>query len=131
MPIQYAPRNGTILFCDFDGVEPEMSKRRPVVLLSSVSQSLCLVVPLSTTHPQKVMPWHYFFRLPEKLHGNYTDMECWAKCDMVFAASFSRLFLPFKGKDKNGKRIYQLTKISDADLEAIRVGVWRAVSAAN
>jgi hypothetical protein len=37
MAIQYAPRNGTILLCDFTGIEPEMVKRRPVVMVSSVS----------------------------------------------------------------------------------------------
>ena len=129
MAIQYAPRSGTILLCDFTGIEPEMVKRRPVVLLSSVSQGLCLVVPLSTTPPQKIMPWHYLLRLQEPLPGNFTVMECWAKCDMLAAVSFSRLNLLFKGKDKNGKRIYHVTTITEADLEAIKIGIWSAVSA--
>jgi uncharacterized protein YifN (PemK superfamily) len=77
------------------------------------------------------MPWHYLLRLPESLPGNYTEMECWAKCDMVAAVSFARLNLMVKGKDKGGKRIYQLTAISGADLEAVRAGVWRAISASN
>ena len=128
MPIQYAPKNGTILLCDFTGIDPEMQKRRPVVLVSSVSRGLCLVVPLSTTPPKNIMPWHYLFRLPEALPGNYTEATCWAKCDMVAAVSFVRLNLMVKGKDKSGKRIYQLTVISVDDLEAIRAGVRNALS---
>jgi hypothetical protein len=48
---------------------------------------------------------------------------------MITPVSFSRLNLPFKGKGKDGKRKYQLTVISEAELVADRVGAWRALSA--
>lgn len=113
--------------CSFSGLKPEMEKRRPVIILSSVSARLAMIVPLSTTWPARPMPWHYLLKLPEQLPGCFTEIECWAKCDMVTHASFDRLELFYNGKDENGKRKYQLTKISDEDLEAIRVCVGRAI----
>lgn len=127
MPITYAPANGTILICTYSGIKPEMEKKRPVVLLSSIAYRLCLVVPLSTTWPKDIMPWHYFVKLPERLPGNYKDIECWAKCDMVSHASFDRLELLFNGKEKNGKRRYQFTNVGEEALEAIRACVVRAI----
>lgn len=130
MAIQYAPKNGTILICRFDGIVPEMVKPRPVVVLSSVSSSLAIVVPLSTTWPNRIRPWHYFLRLSDPLPRPYNCSECWAKADMIAAVSFERLNLPFKGKDKSGKRIYQINQIPEPDLEAIRSAAWSAVTGA-
>jgi hypothetical protein len=57
MPIQEHPATGTILICDFTGMkEPEMVKRRPVVVISpkiAVRRGLCTVLGLSTVPP----PW--------------------------------------------------------------------------
>jgi uncharacterized protein YifN (PemK superfamily) len=131
MSIQYAPKCGTILICDFDGIAPEMTKRRPVILLASVSSRLALVVPLSTTPPDKIMPWHYLLRLSELLPKPYDSLECWAKGDMVAAVSFERLNIPFKGKDKSGKRIYQINQVTEYDLNSIRACVCRAISGAS
>ena len=130
MAIQYPPKDGTILLCDFRGIVPEMVKRRPVVMLASVSTRLAIVIPLSTTWPDHVLPWHYFLRLPEPLPKPYTCPECWAKGDMIATVSFERLNLPFMGKDKYGKRIYQINQIASSDLEAIRTAAWRAVTGA-
>ena len=104
-----------------------MVKRRPVIMLSSVSYRLAIVVPLSTTWPDPVMPWHYLLRLSEPLPRPYQSRECWAKGDMLATVSFDGLNLPFSGKDKTGKRIYQINQIPDSDLAAVRASVWRAV----
>ncbi|MHC1790662.1 type II toxin-antitoxin system PemK/MazF family toxin [Solidesulfovibrio sp.] len=128
MSIKYAPKNGTLLICDFDGIVPEMIKRRPVVVLSSVSPGLAIVVPLSTTWPSPVMPWHYNLHLADPLPKPYDNPVCWAKGDMVATVSFERLILPFKGKDRYGKRIYQINQLPESDLVAVRAAVWRAFS---
>lgn len=120
MAIQYAPKDGTILICNFDGVLPEMVKRRPVVMVSSVSSGLAIVVPLSTTAPLKIKAWHFFLHLSEPLPKPYNCLDCWAKGDMVSVVAFGRLNFPFSGKDKNGKRIYQTNQISNEDLASIR-----------
>lgn len=60
MPITFSPKPGTVLLCDYDlgrtaHVPPDMTKRRPVVVVSPRSRhhfrSLILVVPLSTVAP--------------------------------------------------------------------------------
>jgi uncharacterized protein YifN (PemK superfamily) len=63
MPLTYHPETGTILICDYNlgggFIEPEMVKRRPVVVISPRFRHrdwLCTVVPLSTTH--QVQPKH-------------------------------------------------------------------------
>ena len=105
-----------------------MTKRRPVVVVSSVSDRLCIVVPLSTTPPRHPHPWHVKIDLEESLPEPYTELSCWAKCDMVASVSFSRLNL-FRGGKANGKRIYLERKITDTALEVIRAAIWQAISA--
>lgn len=61
--IREHPKIGTILICDFDQgfKEPEMVKRRPVIVVSpkiSTRPGLCTVVALSTTEPRPKMPFH-------------------------------------------------------------------------
>ena len=128
MPIKYAPQNGSILICDFDGMAPEMVKRRPVVVVSSVSEGLCIVVPLSSSPPIHVQPWNLKIVLQQPLPKPYISMTCWAKCDMVQSVSFERLYL-FRGEKENGKRQYISRSVSDEMLAAIRSGIWQAVSA--
>ncbi|MDL2267995.1 type II toxin-antitoxin system PemK/MazF family toxin [Desulfovibrio sp. OttesenSCG-928-G15] len=128
MSIKYAPAKGSIIICEFDkyAMLPEMQKRRPVVVLSSVAPRLCLVVPLSTTEPEPQEPWHYLLNTPSPLPAPYDSKAHWVKGDMVFPASFDRLMLPFRGKDRNGKRIYDVKVAAPDDFEAIR----RCVAAA-
>lgn len=127
MSIQYAPQPGSILLCDFEGRVPEMVKRRPVIVLSSVSPNLAIVVPLSTTWPEPPQPWHYLVRFKKPFPGVFNKLECWAKCDMVSVVSFVRLRVMFDGKDKEGKRQYVVPKLSKEDLEAVRVAVMHAI----
>ena len=127
MSIKYTPQNGSILICDYDGIVPEMVKRRPVVVIASVSPRLCMVVPLSTTPPNAPKPWVIQIELDEPLPFPYLSTTCWAKCDMVSSVAFDRLNLFRDGKDA-GKRIYLERKVSSATLAAIRSGVWQAIS---
>ena len=63
MAIREHPPTGSILMCDFNAGfrEPEMVKRRPVVVISPKIRArpgLCTVVALSTTVPAPVMDYH-------------------------------------------------------------------------
>ena len=55
MAINFHPRLGQVLYCDFKtGFRPpEMVKARPVVVLSRNHHELCTVVPLSGTEPKE------------------------------------------------------------------------------
>lgn len=71
MSLSYHPQTGTIVICDFHGfIEPEMSKRRPVIVVSPRyrnSYKLCTIVPLSTTEPNPIMEYHYKIRFHHPL----------------------------------------------------------------
>jgi uncharacterized protein YifN (PemK superfamily) len=128
MKMVYAPQKGTILICNYQGLKaPEMDKLRPVVMLSSVSSRLVIVVPLSTTVPKPVRPWHYKVTLEEEITDYFNEKSCWAKCDMIMAVSFDRLSLPVARID-HGKRVYKTIRISEPDFEAVKSAAWRAIS---
>lgn len=123
MPIQFHPDQGTILICDFsDFKEPEMTKRRPVVVVSPKrggGSRLCTVVPCSTTPPKTVQPYHYLLSVEPPLPEPYAAQEHWVKADMLYTVSFERLFVPFLGKDSSGKRLYDLRLINPEQLQQI------------
>jgi uncharacterized protein YifN (PemK superfamily) len=129
MAIQYAPAPGTIVLCDFgpNSIEPEMTKRRPAIVLSSVSNRLCIVVPLSTTQPKTIMPWHYLLSIPMPLPYPYNAQEHWVKCDIINTVSFNRLQIPYKGKDRDGRRIYDLKVVSHSEMQKILSCVQAAI----
>ena len=111
MPISMAPKQGTLLTCDFDqGFRvPEMVKRRPVVVLApaiAVRKGLATVVALSTTPPTPRMAYHCEITLPRPLPPPFDSPTMWVKGDMVVAVGFHRLDLVRIGKDKSGKRSY-------------------------
>lgn len=63
MALQFAPKMGTMVLVDFDKgfMPPEMVKPRLAVVISPPIKArgkLLTVVPLSTTAPDKVMPYH-------------------------------------------------------------------------
>jgi uncharacterized protein YifN (PemK superfamily) len=119
MPIQEHPAPGTILICDFSGMkEPEMVKRRPVIVLSPkivARKGLCTVVAVSTTPPAMQMPYHMQLSLPAPLSN-----ACWLKGDMVYAMAFQRLDFVRLGKGLDGRRIYLYKPLPAATLNAIR-----------
>ena len=93
MAIKFQPEIGSILLCEFSGIEPEMTKKRPVIILSSVSPRLCLVAPLSTTDPEEQQPWHCLINTPKTLPAPYDSKVHWLKGDMISAVGFQRLFM--------------------------------------
>lgn len=69
MPLHYNPGIGCIVMCKFDKAfkEPEMVKPRPAVIVTpptALRPNLCAIVPLSTSKPQKIMPYHLEIKLP-------------------------------------------------------------------
>lgn len=80
--------------CDFDGfVQPEMVKRRRVIVVSPRNRGagVALVVPVSTTAPR--VPRSVHVRLPgEGAYECFADApEVWVKSDLVAHVRFERL----------------------------------------
>jgi uncharacterized protein YifN (PemK superfamily) len=119
MPLLYQPKPRMVVMCDFTGfVVPEMVKVRPVVVLASHKRNrrLVTVVPLSTTAPDRLEVEHHALStnpLPDK-----TNVQCWAKCDMVATVSLSRL-----DRYKAGKNLYVTPEIASSDFDKIRTAV--------
>lgn len=112
MGLTYHPPQGTVVLVNFDQAfkEPEMVKPRLAVVLTQPMKAragLCTVVPLSTSAPDRVMPYHAEIEIPFELPAYWGQMKRWVKGDMVYAAGFHRVSLLSLGKDKTGKRIYQ------------------------
>lgn len=128
MAINYQPEIGTVLLCDFSGmIVPEMQKKRPVVVLSSVATHLCIVVALSTTDPEEEKPWHGILNTPKNLPAPYDAKTHWVKGDMVYTVSFKRLSLPTKGKDKFGTRLYVKSRVDSEQMEMIKQCILSAI----
>ncbi|TCP10894.1 uncharacterized protein YifN (PemK superfamily) [Crenobacter luteus] len=127
MPLhpQFYPKRGHVLLCDFSRgfVAPEMLKRRPVVVISPSAthgRKLCTVIPLSTTAPDPVMPWHYpLQRNPNPLETQ--PVQVWAKCDMLYTVAFERLD-KFHRKTRNGRE-YLSPSMSAEDFAGVLTGV--------
>ena len=85
------------------------------------------MVPLSTSPPVPVQPYHYRFMFREDLPPPYDNPIQWAKCDMIYTVGHHRLSLPFNGKDEHGKRILIQQVIDADDLEAIQHGIRAAL----
>lgn len=125
MALNYEPRLGTILMCDFSSGfrPPEMIKKRLCIVVSRRMPSrgrLSTVVPLSTTPPNPVCPYHHRLTTTAMPPGHEAP-EIWAKCDMIFAASWDRLELVKSDRDKaTGKRTYWNQRASDADIRDIK-----------
>jgi len=129
MPLTFQPKPRTVVYCDFAGyIEPEIVKRRPVVVLSvhKRNSKLVAVVPLSTTKPDPVEAHHH--RLLQNPLLDKHAGEVWAKCDMVAVVSIERLELVRTGRRlPGGRREYLLPKIGPDQFEAIRKGVVSAL----
>lgn len=133
MPIREHPALGTVMMCDFNPgfKEPEMVKRRPVVVLSpkiANRHHLCTIVALSQTAPNPVMPYHCQIDLRPKLPEPWENDGIWVKGDMVNAVGFHRLDFIRLGKRPDGKRIYLYQPLSDENIKKIRACVLRALA---
>lgn len=124
MAIQFHPAQGTIFACDFDGYKvPEIVKRRPVVVVSPrlrTRDQLCTIVPLSSTPPPSVEPYHFKLHVTPVLPAPYNEDFHWVKADMLYTVSYSRLICLFDGKDPSGKRIYDIRILDKSDLKKIQ-----------
>lgn len=119
--IRYYPKRGQILACDFSVgfMPPEMTKARPVIVLSSrpgpwdpetrFNGPLVAIVPLSSQKPDPHTDCHFVIprqNLPQL--GYFQKEDSWVKGDMIYQVSYRRLDLYALGKrDPNtGKRMY-------------------------
>ena len=129
MPIPYQPKSRQIVMCDFRGFEqPEMVKKRPVVVLAphKKNSKLVAVVPLSTTEPTEMEPHHH--RLLHNPLPDAPNVPVWAKCDMVAVVSIARLDLIRTGRRlPDGRREYLQSKLGQDQFDAIRRGVAHAL----
>jgi len=128
MALNFYPKKRMILECDFhDFKEPEITKKRPVVVISCsrARPGLCIVVPISRTPPQKLEAWHH----PFSRASSWDRQKRWAKCDMIYTVSYDRLDRWKKGRDRRtGKRIYLSNfYISQEDFESIKAGMSAAL----
>ena len=124
--LHYHPDRGTVLVCDFQGLQvPEMVKIRPVVVVSPrprrKSAGLCTVIPLSTTTPNEIMPYHFKVTLDEVLSPKWDAVELWAKCDMIYTFSMARLDRFYCKQD--GKRVFYDRHLSDSEMKGILGGM--------
>lgn len=131
MPIKEHPVTGTVLLCDFEAgfKEPEMTKRRPVVVLSpkiAARPNLCTVVSLSTTPPAPILAYHCKIEVPG-LPAPWDGRETWVKGDMIYAVGFHRLDFFRLGKDARGKRQYLYKPLSNEAISEIRACVLKGL----
>lgn len=124
MTLNIHPAPGTIVICDFKGmVEPEITKRRPAIVVSPRFRNrsrLCTIVPLSTTPPIPPEKYHYKLYMDEPLPEPYNAPMHWVKADMLYTVAFSRLSLPFEGKDASGNRLYTVRIINPEEMEKVQ-----------
>ena len=115
MAITFYPKAGCVLMCDFSGyVAPEMVKTRPIIVVSPNHlrrAGLHTVVPMSTTEPDNVQPYHLKIKNPLTHIGG----EVWVKCDMPATVRTERL-----DRIKLDRGVYRTYGISEKELEAIR-----------
>ncbi|MBY0508831.1 MAG: type II toxin-antitoxin system PemK/MazF family toxin [Rhodospirillaceae bacterium] len=121
MGLNFHPRPGQVYVCDFTGFkEPEMVKKRPVVVISPklpYRSEIVAIVPISLTPPKHDLP--FCFRLSKNYHPQEADdLPCWAKADMVVNVGTYRL-APFK----IGRRTYAYPTLIPEDLEGVRRAV--------
>jgi uncharacterized protein YifN (PemK superfamily) len=126
MAIKFAPEQGTILICDFKGLNaPEITKKRPVVVVSPRMKDrwgLCTVVPFSTTPPRPIKGYHFRITTNPPLPHPYDSEHHWIKGDMIYTVGYDRLSLPFDGtKDAQGKRVYDQRVVCAEDFAQIQI----------
>jgi uncharacterized protein YifN (PemK superfamily) len=133
MSIQHHPGLGAIIICDFDQgfKEPEMVKKRPVVVISpqiAWRPGLCTVVGLSTTPPDTQRPYHCRLKISPKLPPPWDVEEVWVKGDMIVAVGFHRLNLIRLGRDDDTNcRRYRMNVLPKDQLKAVQTCVLNSI----
>ncbi|MBN9353189.1 MAG: type II toxin-antitoxin system PemK/MazF family toxin, partial [Hyphomicrobium denitrificans] len=110
--------------------EPEMVKLRPVVVLSpkiAARPKLCTVVALSTDAPTPVLGFHCQIDIRPNLPSPLASDGVWVKGDMINAVGFQRLDLIRMGKDRQGKRLYYYSTLSNDQIKQIRECVLKSI----
>ncbi len=107
--------------CDFKGmIEPEMVKRRPVIITNAPRKGrLAQVVCLSTKEP--VPKYQHHMKIEDKYLPRdkfFQDKETWLKGDMIYTVSYDRLDYIRIGKD-NGKRVYFTSCLSRENMKEV------------
>lgn len=100
-----------------------MVKLRLAVVMSPKIASrphLCTVVPLSLTEPETIMPYHKKIRIPFRLPERWGNHDRWVKGDMINTVAFHRVDLLRLGKDRTGKRIYQMQPLPAEMFKIVR-----------
>lgn len=132
MAIPHHPNIGDILVCEFPAClhEPEMIKRRPVVVISRQLPGrprLCTVVPLSTTPPNPVQRYHAEVATPGVPKPFDSPMK-WVKGDLVYTLCIDRMSR-FKVINKTtGERSYVTCRLSMDDLKIVKECVRNGLS---
>jgi uncharacterized protein YifN (PemK superfamily) len=128
MSLWFQPKPRSVVYCDFTGFRmPEMTKRRPVIVLRAHKRNrrLVYVIPLSTSPPDPPQPYHYRFACSPVVHSGPT--EAWAKCDMVAVVSTERLTLSRQQQQCSaGRARDNVLMISEEEFAAIRACVAKA-----
>lgn len=123
--IQFHPKKGTVLICDFRGNEvPEITKKRPVVVITPRlphRENLATIIPLSTTPPLYDVP--YVVKLTGYYGNDPQRPQQYAKCDLVCSVSFRRL-----DRIKVGYRKYIAPELIEEDFNAVIQGLKKALS---
>lgn len=127
--LRFHPKRGAVLICDFRGgfVAPEMTKARPVVVISPKSRShgnLCTVVCLSSVEPRPPENHHHLLEA-DSLPRPLQSVATWAKCDMIYRVGFHRLDR-VKQKQRDRRR-YLDHRVTEHDLAAIERAVLHGV----
>jgi mRNA interferase MazF len=121
--IPFHPQRGQILLCSFHGLTaPEMVKRRAVVVVSPRFRGrsgLCTIVPLSTTPPSIIQPYHCRVHLTPELPPPFHGAVTWLKGDMIYTLSFDRFDCPRTKDHRTGKRIYHKIVVDSSQLAVI------------
>lgn len=100
-----------------------MIKTRPCIVISKPIKhrpNLVTVVPLSTTPPNPVMPYHCEIEIEFELPRRWSSRSCWVKGDMIYSLSFERVDLFNLGRGKDGRRVYQTATVSRDIFASVR-----------
>lgn len=129
MPLSYYPPAGEVVLCRYpqDVISPEIGKTRPVVVVGPRLRrrgGLATIVPLSTTGPNPVEPYHVLIRLPQPLPAPFDSPDMWAKCDLLSSVALDRLDrFKVKGSRHGGPRRFTTGRVSAEQLVALRAAV--------
>jgi uncharacterized protein YifN (PemK superfamily) len=135
------PDRGRIIIVNFDlggsGIHPEMRKSgRPCLVVQNNKLQrgpLVTVIPLSTTEPDRAMPYHHkmdhrsFRDWPMDWDGQGTPR--WAKCDYITTVSLERCTDPYRRLPHQSRK-YVKVKAIRADIEAVESAVLWALGIA-